>query len=66
MVGYMKRYDAGNELVRSKVDAFRETGELGRLTYMRNHGFCGEWILQPRYTDGDERCTEAGRTRTNA
>ena len=21
MVGYMKRYDAGNELVRSKVDA---------------------------------------------
>ena len=23
---------------------FRETGELGRLTYMRNHGFCGEWI----------------------
>ena len=24
MVGYMKRYDAGNELVRSKVDQFRE------------------------------------------
>lgn len=44
MVGYMKRYDAGNELVRSKVDQFRETGELGGLTYVRNHGFCGEWI----------------------
>ena len=44
MVGYMKRYDAGNELVRSKVDEFRATGELGGLTYVRNHGFCGEWI----------------------
>ena len=44
MVGYMKRYDAGNELVRSKVDEFRETGELGGMTYVRNHGFCGEWI----------------------
>ena len=44
MVGYMKRYDAGNELVRSKVDQFRETGELGGMTYARNHGFCGEWI----------------------
>ena len=44
MVGYMKRYDAGNELVRSKVDQFRETGELGGMTYVRNHGFCGEWI----------------------
>ena len=44
MVGYMKRYDAGNELVRSKVDQFRATGELGEMTYARNHGFCGEWI----------------------
>ena len=44
MVGYMKRYDAGNELVRSKVDQFRDTGELGEMTYVRNHGFCGEWI----------------------
>ena len=44
MVGYMKRYDAGNELVRAKVDEFRATGELGGMTYVRNHGFCGEWI----------------------
>ena len=44
MIGYMKRYDAGNELVRAKVDQFRETGELGGMTYVRNHGFCGEWI----------------------
>jgi predicted dehydrogenase len=44
MVGYMKRYDAGNELVKSKVTQFRETGELGRLTYVRNHGFCGDWV----------------------
>ena len=43
MVGYMKRYDAGNELVRRHVRRFRETGELGRLQYARNHGFLGDW-----------------------
>lgn len=43
MVGYMKRYDAGNELVKAKVDAFRASGELGPITYARNHGFCGNW-----------------------
>ena len=44
MVGYMKRYDAGNELVKNKVDEFLQTGELGNITYVRNHGFCGDWI----------------------
>jgi predicted dehydrogenase len=43
MVGYMKRYDAGNELVKDRVDAFRASGELGPITYARNHGFCGNW-----------------------
>ena len=44
MVGYMKRYDAGNELAKEQVDRFRATGELGHLTYVRNHGFCGDWV----------------------
>lgn len=44
MVGYMKRYDAGNELVKANLDAFRASGELGPITYVRNHGFCGDWI----------------------
>ena len=44
MVGYMKRYDAGNELVKDTVTQLRATGELGRITYVRNHGFCGDWI----------------------
>lgn len=44
MIGYMKRYDAGNELVKSTLDAFRASGEVGTLTYARNHGFCGDWI----------------------
>lgn len=44
MVGYMKRYDAGNELVKAQVDAYRASGELGELTYLRNHGFCGDWV----------------------
>lgn len=43
MVGYMKRYDAGNELVKAKIDEFRATGEMGAITYARNHGFCGDW-----------------------
>jgi predicted dehydrogenase len=44
MVGYMKRYDAGNELVRRHVRQFRASGELGRLQYVRNHGFLGDWV----------------------
>ena len=44
MVGYMKRYDAGNELVKATVDAWRASGELGELTYMRNHSYGGDWI----------------------
>ncbi len=44
MVGYMKRYDAGNEIVKEKIAQFRETGEMGRLTYARNHGFGGDWV----------------------
>lgn len=44
MVAYMKRYDAGNELVKAAVDGFRASGELGPVTFARNHGFCGaEW-----------------------
>ena len=44
MVGYMKRYDAGNELAKETIDQFRGSGELGPITYARNHGFCGDWI----------------------
>ena len=44
MVAYMKRYDAGNELVKELLTEFRATGELGDITYVRNHGFCGDWI----------------------
>ena len=44
MVGYMKRYDAGNELVKAKIEAFTASDELGPITYARNHGFCGQWV----------------------
>jgi predicted dehydrogenase len=44
MVGYMKRYDTGNEAAKAAIDQFRENGELGAVTYARNHGFCGDWI----------------------
>ena len=44
MVGYMKRYDVGNECAREAIRAFRQSGEIGAITYARNHGFCGDWI----------------------
>ncbi len=44
MVGYMKRYDAGNELAKAHVEAFRASGELGPIAYVRSHGFGGDWI----------------------
>lgn len=43
MVGYMKRYDAGNELIKEYLDRFRASGELGPVVMARNHGFCGDW-----------------------
>ncbi len=43
MVGHMKRYDAGNELVKAHIDRFRGSGELGPITYVRSHGSCGDW-----------------------
>lgn len=44
MVGYMKRYDAGNQLGKQEIRRARRDNDLGRLTYVRNHGFCGDWI----------------------
>jgi len=44
MIGYMKRYDAGNECARDAIRRFRESGELGEVVYARNHGFCGDWV----------------------
>lgn len=43
MVGYMKRHDAGNELVKAKISEFKASGEMGSITFARNHGYCGDW-----------------------
>lgn len=43
MIGYMKRYDPGNILTRDTVRKWRQSGEKGRLLYLRNHGFTGNW-----------------------
>jgi predicted dehydrogenase len=43
MVGYMKRYDAGNVLFKHLLDGFRQSKDLGAIRYVRNHGFCGDW-----------------------
>jgi predicted dehydrogenase len=44
MVGYMKRYDPGNLLLKKHADEWRASGEMGRLLYARNHGFGGNWV----------------------
>ena len=44
MVGYMKRYDAGNLLLKKHLDAWRASGECGRIVFARNHGFGGNWV----------------------
>ena len=44
MVGYMKRYDKGNVLAKQLVNEFRASGELGEIQFVRNHGFCGNWL----------------------
>lgn len=44
MVGYMKRYDAGNLLMKDLIDEQRKSSEFGRILYCRNHGFCGDWV----------------------
>ena len=43
MVAYMKRYDAGNLLFKELLDGFTQSGEMGPIKYVRNHGFCGDW-----------------------
>ncbi|HEX2515770.1 MAG TPA: Gfo/Idh/MocA family oxidoreductase, partial [Chloroflexota bacterium] len=44
MVGYMKRFDAGNELAHDLIAGWRRSGEAGRLLYVRAHGFGGDWV----------------------
>ncbi len=43
MIGYMKRYDPGNELVHATVSQWRISGELGNVTFARAHGYGGDW-----------------------
>jgi len=43
MVAYMKRYDAGIELAKQAIDTYRQSGELGKLFYLRARCFGGNW-----------------------
>ena len=59
MVGYHKRSDPATEYAKAEIDRLRETGELGRLTYVRILMPEGDWAaggfadLIPTQ-DGDE------------
>ncbi len=57
MVAYMKRYDMGNELAKRIIDELKQTGNLGKIIYARNHGFCGRsWTAggDSKYETTDE------------
>lgn len=44
MIGYHKRSDPATMLARQEVDRLRQSGELGRLTYIRILMPAGDWI----------------------
>lgn len=44
MVGYMKRYDPGNVLLKKHLDEWQQSGEVGKFVLARNHGFGGNWL----------------------
>jgi len=46
MVGYMKRYDPGNRMVRRTIRQWQQDRSKGKLLLARNHGFCGNWIAE--------------------
>ena len=46
MVGYMKRYDPGNRLVREVIRKWRKEPPKGKLLFARSHGFCGDWLAE--------------------
>ena len=44
MIAYMKRYDAGNIMVKNLIHEYHASGDLGRLKYVRNQGIIGDWF----------------------
>jgi predicted dehydrogenase len=46
MVGYMKRYDPGNRIVRRTIREWQQNRSKGKLLLARTHGFCGNWIAE--------------------
>ena len=57
MVGYMKRYDPGNMLLKKHLDAWRARGE--NVVFARAHGFGGNWVYAQDPNVPEERCAEA-------
>lgn len=62
MVAYMKRYDPGNVLLKQRLDAWRESGECGRIVLARNHGFGGNWVYAQDPNVPFEQSSEAPPT----
>lgn len=57
MVGYMKRYDTGNLLIKRHADAWRAAGE--QVVFARAHGFGGDWLYASDPNVPFERSTTA-------
>jgi predicted dehydrogenase len=44
MIGYMKRYDDGNLVLKSLLDDPEVRAKLGSMFYVRLHEFAGDWL----------------------
>ncbi len=63
MVGFMKRYDDGVREALRLIEGWRESGELGELTFARGHCFCGGWTAGlAGHITTDEQYPEVERT----
>src|SRR5262245_10864616 len=61
MVGYMKRYDDGNMLLKSMIEDGETRARLGPVSYIRLHDFSGNWLggLDTAFDQTDEPAPEA-------
>jgi predicted dehydrogenase len=65
MVGYMNRYDAGNILAREWIRDFKRSGDVGKITFIRMHGFGGNWMggLDTPIDKTDEKIPESASSK---
>ena len=54
-VGYMKRSDAGTRYVKSQIDEWKDSGDVGDMRYIRCHAAMADWTwgIEPPISSGE-------------